>query len=318
MKRFAALARVSSREQAREGFSLAVQVEALHRWAAEHGGKIVHMVEIAETASKRDERHGFRALLDYCRKSAKVLDGLLVYKLDRAARNLPDYVELLKLRSEHGVQLFATSQPTDDTPSGRLLQGFLASIAGFYTEQMSKDIREGHERRVRDGWFSNRPPYGYTTMRRDGRSIVITREPDAGNVRRCFELYGQGRHTVDELVKVLEGEGRVYKPYLAKFPRTTLHDILRDRAYIGEVEYGGKWHPGRHERLVDAVLWERVQTMLAGRTYRGHEMAYASDRVKCAFCGRPVTGERKHKGGAGPTCTTGAAGTTRPGIRGCG
>ena len=59
MKQFVALARVSSREQEREGFSLEVQEDALKRYAAQHGGEIIRLFKIAETASKRDERKSF-------------------------------------------------------------------------------------------------------------------------------------------------------------------------------------------------------------------------------------------------------------------
>ena len=63
MKRFAALARVSSREQEREGFSLEVQEDALRRYATQAGGEIVKLYRIAETASKADERKTFRELV---------------------------------------------------------------------------------------------------------------------------------------------------------------------------------------------------------------------------------------------------------------
>ncbi len=98
-KRFVALARVSSREQEREGFSLDVQEDALRQYVDRVGGEIVKMFRIAETASKRDERKTFKELLVYAKKNAHRLDGLLFYKVDRAARNLFDYVELERLES---------------------------------------------------------------------------------------------------------------------------------------------------------------------------------------------------------------------------
>ena len=62
MKQFVALARVSSRQQEREGFSLEVQEDALKRYATQAGGEIVKLLRIAETASKTDERKTFREL----------------------------------------------------------------------------------------------------------------------------------------------------------------------------------------------------------------------------------------------------------------
>src|SRR4051812_3775588 len=90
-KRFVALARVSSREQEREGFSLDVQVEALERYTERNSGEIVKLYQIAETASKTDERTTFKELIAYVKRHADAIDGLLFYKVDRAARNLFDY-----------------------------------------------------------------------------------------------------------------------------------------------------------------------------------------------------------------------------------
>lgn len=86
MKQFAALARVCSREQEREGFSLEVQEEALHRYATQAGGEIVKFFKIAETASKGEQRKTFRELITYAKKNAFALDGLLFYKVDRASQ----------------------------------------------------------------------------------------------------------------------------------------------------------------------------------------------------------------------------------------
>ena len=81
MKQFAGLARVSSREQEREGFSLAVQEDALHRYAEREGGELVKLFKIAETASKSDERKTFRELIAYAKKHAAELSGILFYRV---------------------------------------------------------------------------------------------------------------------------------------------------------------------------------------------------------------------------------------------
>ena len=75
MKQYVALARVSSREQEREGFSLDIQVDALKRSAESHDGTIHRLFRIAETASKSDERKTFRELIAYTQKHCIELDG---------------------------------------------------------------------------------------------------------------------------------------------------------------------------------------------------------------------------------------------------
>jgi DNA invertase Pin-like site-specific DNA recombinase len=295
MKQFVALARVSSREQEREGFSLEVQEEALRRYADQKCGEIVRFFRIAETASKSDERKTFRELIAYAKKNAAALDGLLFYKVDRAARNLFDYVELERLESEYQVPFISVSQPTDSNPAGRMMRRTLANMASFYTEQQSIDVREGLARRVQEGWFVGKSPYGYRNVRKNGRGIVEVDPVTGPNIRRVFQLFAYNHLTLDSLAERLETDGVVFRPTMKRFPRSTLHRILRDKTYIGELEFRGNWYPGKHEPLVDRDTWQRVQVLLGSHVYQSHEMTYAGERVTCGHCGHPITGERKTK-----------------------
>ncbi len=271
MKQFVALARVSSREQEREGFSLEVQEDALRRYATAAGGEILRLFRIAETASKTSERKTFKELIAYAKQHAGRLDGLLFYKVDRAARNLFDYVELERLESEHGLPFISVSQPTDSNPAGRMMRRTLANMASFYTEQQSVDVREGHARRVQE----------------------------AANVRRMFELFAFEPLTLDALVDRMHAEGRTFRKGTPKFPRSSVHNILLDRAYIGELEYKGQWYPGKHEPLVDRGTWNRVQALLGGKTYKAHQLTYAGGLIRCGHCGNLITGEHVVKASTG-------------------
>lgn len=295
MKRYVALARVSSREQEREGFSLAVQEDALNRYAEATGGEIVRLFSIAETASKSDERKTFRELIAYAKKHASDLDGLLFYKLDRAARNLFDYVELERLESEQGLAFISVSQPTENNPAGRMMRRTLANMASFYTEQQSVDVREGQARRVQEGWFVGSAPYGYRNVRRDGRGVIEIDDERAATVRRVFHLYAYESMTVDHVVKRLADEGRTYRPSSPKFPRSTVYCILRDRCYIGEVRYQDNWYPGKHESIVERSTWDRVQVLLGNNACRSHDLTYAGGLIRCGHCGNLITGEHVTK-----------------------
>ena len=196
MKQYLALARVSSREQEREGFSLEVQEEALERYAEQQGGQIGKLFRIAETATKPDERRTFRELLAYAKEHASEIAGVLFFKVDRAARNLFDYVELERLEVEHGLKVIYVTQPTENTPAGRMMRRTLANMASFYTEQQSLDVKDGLFRRVQSGLFVGKAPYGYRNVRHDGRSLVEVDSDRARTVRRVFELLGPDPCTI--------------------------------------------------------------------------------------------------------------------------
>jgi site-specific DNA recombinase len=269
--------------------------DALHRYADHTNGKIVKFFRIAETASKSEERKTFRELIVYAKQHALDLDGVLFYKVDRAARNLFDYVELERLESEYNVPFISVSQQTDNNPAGRMMRRTLANMASFYTEQQSVDVREGLARRVQEGWFVGLAPYGYKNVRVDGRSIVQIDTVPGDNVRRMFHLYAYESLTLDRLIDKLHAETRIYRAKYPKFVRSKVHEILQDRACIGEIEHQGIWYPGKHDPLVDRGTWDRVKTLLGGHQYHAHALTFAGEWLTCGYCGRPITGENKTK-----------------------
>ena len=114
-------------------------------------------------------------------------------------------------------------------------------------------------------------------------------------MKRIFHLYAYEPLTLDELVEKLKHEGRVFRSPSTPFPRSSVHNILQDRAYIGELEFRGQWYPGKHEPLVDRATWERVRQIMGSCVYHSHAMTYAGELITCANCGHPITGERKTK-----------------------
>lgn len=210
MNKYLALARVSSREQQREGFSLDVQEEALRKYAERNDGEIVKFYRVTETASKRQERRTFKEMVEYAREHLAELDGLLFYKVDRAARNLFDYLELERLEQEHGLRSIFVTQKTGDGPAGRLHRRTLANMAAFQVELQSELVKEGMQRRVENGLFPGHAPYGYRNIRVDGRGLVDVHPENGPKIRRIFELYAYHNHTLDSLRDALEEEGIFY------------------------------------------------------------------------------------------------------------
>ncbi len=113
----------------------------------------------------------------------------------------------------------------------------------------------------------------------------------AGNVKRMFHLYACENHTIDRIARRFAEEGVEYRPEMPGWSRTTIHNMLTDRAYLGEILFRGEWHAGgKHEPLVD-----RVQALLGGKHNRSHTMTYAADLIHCGHCGHNITGELKIK-----------------------
>ena len=115
----------------------------------------------------------------------------------------------------------------------------------------------------------------------------------ADNVRRIFHIFAWDHHRLDTLVAKLTEEGRQFRASMPKIPRSSVHNILKDRAYIGEIKFRGEWYPGKHEPLIDRATWNRVQALLGGHVQQSHALTYAGDIIQCGHCGHRITGEQK-------------------------
>ncbi len=80
-------------------------------------------------------------------------------------------------------------------------------------------------------------PYGYRNVRVDGRSIVEIDVQAAENVKRIFNLYAYERNTLDMICRRLVSDGINYLPEKPAWTRSKVHNILRDRSYIGDLRY---------------------------------------------------------------------------------
>lgn len=212
-KNFIALARVSSEEQKKEGFSLDIQEVALREWAAHNNANIIKMYSVAETGHKSEKRKVFYEMIGFARNKKNKVNSLLFYKLDRAARNMKNWAELLELHDKHGIEIICTTEHFDDSPADKLNSNMLASISQFYSDQLAVRTKAGVDRCVQCGLFPGHAPYGYENHRENGRGLVRVNAGEAGNVRRIFELYGFHNYTLESLSEALRKEGCIYREY---------------------------------------------------------------------------------------------------------
>jgi DNA invertase Pin-like site-specific DNA recombinase len=294
-KKYLAWARVSSREQKDEGFSLDVQLDAFEDFVRRDKAEIQKTFRVAETGTRAEERNEFRSMIAYAKKHAHELDGILFYKIDRAARNMSDFIKLEEIESRFGLPFIAITQPVQNTPTGRMVRRTLATVAAYQTEQQSLDVKDGISRRVAEGWFPSNPPFGYRNRRIDKRSIVETHPQNGNKVRRIYDLRVHHGLTVSEIMERMFDEGLFYSESKPKFSESKINSILHDRSYLGFIRFRGAWHLGRHEVLIDPVTWDQVRVSFNEQTYRSHELVYGSRLIRCGHCGHIVTGEEKLK-----------------------
>jgi DNA invertase Pin-like site-specific DNA recombinase len=205
---------------------------------------------------------------------ARKIDVIVVYKVDRLTRSLADFAKLVELFDAHGVSFVSVTQQFNTTTSmGRLTLNVLLSFAQFEREVTSERIRDKVAASKKKGiWVGGPLPLGYAME--DGRIAVIPEE--AERVRHIFSRYLE-LGSVRALMHDLKNRNIVSRRRLLKtgvvrggvpFGCGALFYLLRNRFYIGEVNYKGQIYPGEQPPILDRDLFDRVQQRLSNQ--QGH------------------------------------------------
>ena len=199
MKKAVGYARVSSREQEREGFSIPAQLKLLREYASRNGFELVKEFIDVETA-KNPGRQNFAEMVRFCTKN-KNCRVVLVEKTDRLYRNFRDAVTLEDLDLE--IHLVKEGQiiSKDAKSQAKLIHGMQLVLARNYIENLREEVKKGMREKAEQGTYPGRAPFGYRNNRAD-RTIQIHPE-NAQIVTRIFELYASEQYSLSELQKAV-------------------------------------------------------------------------------------------------------------------
>jgi len=199
-------ARVSSREQEREGFSIPAQLELLRNYALNHNITVVKEFEDAETAKKAG-RTNYNEMLKFI-KSSKDVNTILVEKTDRLYRNFKDYVTLEDYDLEVHLVKEGTVLSENSKSHEKFIHGIKVLMAKNYIDNLSEEVKKGLAQKVKEGYVISKPPYGY--KKADKKASIID-ENTAQFVKRAYELYAIGHLSLKRVAKQLYDEGFIYK-----------------------------------------------------------------------------------------------------------
>ena len=289
-------ARVSSKEQEKEGFSIPAQLKLLKEYAAVNGLAVAEEYIDVETA-KQTGRAAFGEMVAYLKAHPSVR-VMLVEKTDRLYRNLKDWVTVDDLEVEMHFAKEGVVLSRESRSSEKFMHGIKVLMAKNYIDNLSEEARKGMQEKAEQGIWPTKTPLGYRNITGpDGKKIIATDPAIAPLITKLFEWYARGDTSLKEVARKAHAAGLTYPKSSAKVPVSTVHTILRNRLYTGWFEWNGKLIHGKHDALVPVELWERVQGVLDGRiakkAKRGrHDFAF-SGLIECAQCGCAVVGEIK-------------------------
>jgi len=300
--RAAIYTRVSSAELQLDGFSLEAQLATCERMAHERGWDVVAVYTDPGVSARTTERPQFQQMLTDAR--AGRFDVIIVHKLDRFSRSVVDVLVSLRELEALGVSFVSATEQFDfTTPLGRAMLTIMAAFAQWYLDNLSTEVSKGLRARAEAGYWLGEVPFGYRAhFKKDGGDgVPYPDEDEAEGVRLAFEKYATGVYSDSAIAELLNEAG--YRPRgrgkraLPLFSKDTVTPMLRNRFYIGEVQYRGEWFPGLHEPIISRELFERVQAVRARRRGRTGVSARKNSRVyplsgvaRCARCGHPMRG----------------------------
>lgn len=307
-------ARVSTREQEQEGYSIDAQLALLRAYAERSGIVIVREFVEAESA-KVSNRPAFAEMLREVKASS--IPVILVEKTDRLYRNLKDHVRVDDL--DVAVHLVKEGEiiSRDSKSHQKFVHGIKLLVSKNYSDNLSEEARKGMAEKAKQGIWPTKAPLGYLNVSVGSRRVI---EPDPerkDHIIWLFHRYAEGNISIRDLRDEAAARGLTTRKG-RKVQANAIHKILQHKAYVGIVEWGEIVVPGIHEPLVDKATFQRVQDIMSGRNTTKAKPASELDFLykglfTCGKCGCQISPQRT-KGHVYYACT-GSKGCPRPTVR---
>lgn len=287
--------RVSTEEQAQEGYSIRAQEQKLKDYARIKDWGVYNIYADEGISGKNIvERPAINSLIEDI-KNGKV-NNVLVFKIDRLTRNTADLITLINLFNEYDCAFNSLSESIDTkTASGRMFVKIIGIFAEFERENIIERTKIGFERKVREGYTlaTRVPSYGYD--RKIGEKVQTINEAEAIIVREVFDMFTNQHLSFLEISDILN-ERKIPTKENAVWHSRTIKNMLTNCNYIGKVRYATKDEKrhfeteGVHEPIISQELYEKTQNLIKkiktkSYTKRPKEENYFSGVLFCSKCG---------------------------------
>lgn len=303
--------RVSTTEQAEEGYSIGEQERVLMDYCDKNGFDI-YKTYADKGISGKDIKHR-PAIQELLRDASEKRFNLVIsWKINRMSRKLTDAIKIVEILEKYGIAYRSYSEPFEsDTPAGRMQFQLMALLGEFERNTIAQNVKMGMCAKARSGeWCGGIAPLGYDWVPMEGTEQSVRRksrlevnEGEAETIRKIFELYASGKG-YKAIVNHLNKEG-----YQTKrgnpFSVAQLKGILMNPVYIGKVRFDVRrnWSEKRrqninpnpiiaegiHKPIISDELWNRVQGIMkqkSGKPSRIYDGEYPLTGIlRCPECG---------------------------------
>lgn len=292
MKKFrvAIYVRVSTQEQAKEGYSVGEQTDRLRKFCEAHGWIIVKVYVDAGHSGANTDRPALQEMIEDMK--AGKLDKVLVYKLDRLSRSQKDTLELIEdVFLPNNCDFESMTEKLDtSTPQGRLFLGILAAFAQLEREMIKERMSMGRYARIKEGKWQGgaRVPFGYDYE--PALDKLVVNEYESMIVKMMFDEFISGKPIYAIEQSMIENG---YTFNSGKVDRRNLRYILRNKTYCGYQKHKNEWIPALHDPIITEEEYEKAQVILDANKerfdhsgYRDGIKVYSTNLGGLLFCGK--------------------------------
>lgn len=266
--KIAVYTRYSSHNQTEQ--SIEGQLKVCREYAERNDMEIIAYYKDEARSGTKDDRDDFQRMIED--SSKKQFEGILVYQLDRFARNRYDSATYKAKLKKNGVRVYSAKENISDDASGILMESVLEGMAEYYSVELGQKVKRGMGINA-DNCFYNGGvvPLGFTLVEVDstytdkmGRPIKKKKyaldEENAPLMKQAFEMYANG-HLMKEVFQWLNDKGvRTNKG--KKFTKSSLRTIFKNKKYKGTYFYDGVEIEDGIPRIVDNTTFDKVQERL--------------------------------------------------------
>ena len=281
-------ARYSSDNQREE--SIEGQIRECTAYAEKNGITVVkHYIDRALSA-KTDNRPDFQQMIKDSEK--RLFDIVLVWKLDRFARNRYDSAHYEYQLERNHVKLVSATEPISDSPAGIMVKSMLTGMAEYYSAELSEKVVRGMTENVLKGKYNGGTiPIGFKV---DEEKFFQVDPLKAPFVVEAFQRYNDGA-TMKELMNWLNDSG-VTTNRNQKFTYNSVQTLLTNKRYIGENHFKDIVMPDSIPAIVDKDLFEEVQQKIkknsrAPARHKAEDDYLLTTKLFCGMCGAMMFGE---------------------------
>ena len=253
--RVAIYTRVSTEDQAKEGFSLDAQLDKLRAYCKARGWEIAGEYVDDGYSGRNTKRPAYQRMMQEMDK----WDGLLVIKMDRIHRNSKNFMIMMEQLRENNKEFISMTESLDtSTAMGRFVMDIIQRIAQLESEQIGERVYVGMEQKAKTngGILGFNIPYGYDYV--DGK-LVINKD-EAEIVKKIYQWYLEG-HSMGEIAETLIKQGVPTKKQ-GFWAKKTISTILKNPLYCGYLKWEKYINKGEHEPVIDVETFNKVQEII--------------------------------------------------------